>query len=159
MQSAPTGLVKEELLYYVWRLKRFNVQDLHTTTGETIQILDAGHRNKDAGPDFSLARIKIADNTWVGHVEMHVRASDWIRHRHQDDPAFENVILHVVYESDEQICLPNGEPLACLELRERIEPSLIRSYKDLMEVEAWIPCANNRHMSSDIAIQAWYARL
>ncbi|NND07518.1 MAG: DUF2851 family protein [Saprospiraceae bacterium] len=159
MQSAPTSLIKEELLYYVWRLKRFDLQDLQTSSGQTIQILDAGLRNNDAGPDFSLARIKLGDDTWVGHVEMHVRASDWIRHRHQDDPAFENVVLHVVYECDKQICLPNGEPLACLALQNRIEPSLVKSYKELMEVEAWIPCANNRRVTSDIALQAWYERV
>ena len=159
MQPAPISTVKEELLYYVWRLRRFDIHDLRTSEGDIIQIQEVGQQNHDAGPDFSFARMKIGAETWVGHIEMHVRASDWLRHRHQDDQAFENVILHVVYEDDQQICLPNGEPLACLALRDRIDPQLVGSYQALMEAEAWIPCANNQRTITDIAIQSWYERV
>lgn len=159
MQPAPISAIKEELLYYVWRLRSFDIQNLQTSEGEIIQILDVGQQNHDAGPDFSFARVKIGAKIWVGHIEMHVRASDWLRHRHQDDQAFENVILHVVYEDDQQISLPNGEPLACLALQDRIDPHLVGSHQSLMEAEAWIPCANNRHTITDIAIHSWYERV
>ncbi len=158
--SIPTSAIKEELLYYVWRLRCFDQQDLQTSDGQPIQILEVGQLNDDAGPDFNFARIKIGEDIWAGHVEMHVRASDWLRHKHQEDKAFENVILHVVYDDDVEVSLPNGEPLACLALQGRIKPALIHSYRSLMDAEAWIPCANNnRQVISDVALKSWYERV
>ena len=116
--------IREDLLYYVWSLKKYNHKDLETTNGQKIEILKTGYRNEDSGPDFHQAKIKIGDRLWAGHIEMHVRASDWLRHKHQHDPAFQNVILHVVYENDVTIKLPNGEPLPCLELKNRISPTI-----------------------------------
>ncbi len=158
MQIDPSD-VQEDLLYYVWKLKRFDHSDLTTTSEETIQVLDPGKHNFDSGPDFTFARVKIGDRLWVGNVEMHVRSSDWLRHGHQHDDAYANVILHVVLDDDEKIELPNGEPLACLALGERIDPGLITSYQDLMEAESWIPCEKNERPISDIALKSWYQRI
>lgn len=148
--------ISEDLLYYVWRLKRFDLSDLVTTTGLTIQVLDFGHRNQDSGPDFLQARVKLGNDLWVGNIEMHVRSSDWRRHQHHIDQAFQNVILHVVYEEDERITLPNGEELACLELKNRIEPDILKHYRQLMQAQAWIPCAKNERKLSDLTRRSWY---
>jgi hypothetical protein len=154
-----TPTIDEQLLYYLWRLKRFDLDDLKTTQGEPLQILDAGIRNSDSGPDFHLARIRIGTQTWIGHVEMHVKSSDWYRHQHQDDPAFENVILHVVYEHDKEVTLPNNESLACLSLKARLDVSLIQFYQELMQTETWIPCARHTFPLDVVRVTSWYERV
>jgi len=151
--------VSEELLYYVWNLKRFDLSNLQTSRGREIQIISGGYRNQDSGPDFLHAKIRIGKELWAGHVEMHVRSSDWLRHNHQSDKAFENVILHVVYDHDKSIDLPNGEELACLELKDRIGRDVLVGYEQLMQSSTWIPCENNIRPISAPARQAWYERI
>ena len=88
--------MKEDLLYFVWKTKYFSHEDLFTTDGEPIKILDYGRQNPYSGPDFSNAKIMIADTLWVGNVEMHILSSDWTKHNHESDDSYQNVILHVV---------------------------------------------------------------
>lgn len=84
----------------------------HTTTdGQSIEVIDPGRRNIDAGPDFFNAKIRIGDRVWAGNVEMHLRASDWHRHGHDGDEAYNTVILHVVADDDARICRAGGEPI------------------------------------------------
>lgn len=156
MQDTPH--ITEELLYYIWSLKRFDLTDLNTTKGSPIQIINWGHRNKNSGPDFLEAKIKIGNETWAGHVEMHVKASDWRRHRHQNDAAFSNVILHVVFEADEEIVLVDDEELACLELQNRVAKPLISHYKSLIDSQYHIPCQGNlAHVDlQSPAVIGWY---
>ena len=75
--------MREDFLHYLWRLARFDLRDLKTTEGEAISIQNFGQYNQDAGPDFSLAQLRIGGIQWVGNVEIHVKASDWYRHGHQ----------------------------------------------------------------------------
>ena len=151
----------EAFLYYIWHLKRFNFKNLKTTQGEQITIIKSGYRNEDAGPDFLNAELRLGNDTWYGHIEMHVRASDWNRHKHQEDPAYSSVILHVVYDADCHISLPNGEPLACLEMKDRIDPALEKKYRALEASEQWIPCENllRTNPVPQIKLRAWYERL
>ena len=151
--------IREDLLYYVWGLKKFDHKDLKTNDGQAIEILQSGYRNENSGPDFHQAKIRIGDRIWAGHVEMHVRASDWLRHNHQQDPAFQNIILHVVYHNDQDIELPNGEPLPCLELKTRIAPEVIKTYSKLLNAQTWIPCAANSRPISDLVLHGWYERI
>ena len=92
-------VMKEEFLYYLWENHLID-KALQTTEGEAVEVVATGYRNTDSGPDFLEARIQIGDKLWAGHVEIHVKASDWNRHGHQTDKAYQNVILHVVYEND-----------------------------------------------------------
>ncbi len=151
--------INEDLLYYVWTLKTFDHQNLQTTDRSKLDILQSGHRNHDSGPDFHQARIAIANQVWAGHIEMHVKSSDWLKHGHDRDPAFQNVVLHVVYENDREIRLPNGEPLPCLELKGRINKSIIENYTALLQAKTWIPCADNQRPISDLALSSWYERV
>lgn len=151
--------INEDLLYYVWRLKIFDLDHLQTTTGQPVQIIHSGIRNHDSGPDFLHARIKIGDQIWVGHIEMHIHSSDWSKHRHQEDQAFQNVILHVVFKEDERISLLNGEELACIQLEDRINLSIITHYHQLMAAVTWIPCQRNERTISKPALRAWYERI
>jgi hypothetical protein len=132
--------LREDFLQYVWKTKHFSLNDLVTTDGNPITIECFGEHNPNAGPDFLDARIKVQETLWAGNIEVHVKSSDWNRHKHQNDKAYDNVILHVVYEEDEPIARYNGQNIPCLELRKRISPKLAHQYVRLMNSEDWIPC-------------------
>lgn len=74
--------------------------ELRSASGESIRILSPGVWNHAAGPDFLGARIERNGRIAEGAVEIHVRASDWLRHGHAEDPRYRGVILHVVRDND-----------------------------------------------------------
>ncbi|RYD90803.1 MAG: DUF2851 family protein, partial [Sphingobacteriales bacterium] len=90
----------ERLFHFLWQYGYFSPGPLFTTAGEPVQIVGRGQYNHNEGPDFLEARIRIGDMLMAGSVELHLRTSDWDRHRHSGDPNYRNVILHVVYEHD-----------------------------------------------------------
>ena len=90
----------EKLMQYIWQHRLWLQQDMRTVDGRVVQVLDVGQLNVDAGPDFFNAKIKIDGEMWVGNVEIHVKASDWFRHHHDSDKAYDSVILHVVEKDD-----------------------------------------------------------
>lgn len=152
-------MIKEDFLHYVWRLKRFNFIDLQTTQGEPVQLVYVGELNTHAGPDFTNARIKIGDTLWAGNVEIHVQSSDWMRHQHQADMAYDSVILHVVLEEDQAIFRKSGERIPCLELKHLIPPKLSKIYLRLRHNEQWIPCQHQFANVSEITKNIWLDRL
>lgn len=149
--------VPESFLHYVWRLKRFDLSHLQTTEGEKLHILDWGQYNQNAGPDFLNARISIGFTLWIGHIEIHVKSSDWLRHGH--GPEYDNVILHVVLEEDEWICNTSGARLPCLELKKRVPKKLLGTYQRLLHNEYWIPCQHHFPKVSQITKDLWLERL
>ena len=151
--------MKEDLLQYAWRMQQFDARNLQSTDGQTIQIQSFGQHNTDAGPDFTEARIRIGDTLWAGNVEMHLKASDWLQHRHQDDPAYDNVILHVVLENDQVIFRSNGKPIPCLELKSRIPAQLAANYQRLLQMEGWIPCERQLQDVPSMTRKLWLDRL
>jgi len=151
--------MREDFLHYVWRMKRLRLDDLQTTQGESIQIINFGRHNTHAGPDFLEARVKIGDTQWAGNVEMHLQASEWLRHQHQKDKAYNNVILHVVLEEDKAIHRENGERIPCLELKKRIPPKLSATYQKLQHNAHWIPCQHHFHSVSELTKNLWVDRL
>ncbi len=154
-----TSIIREDLLYYLWKTKIFNMNNLVTEDGQTIEILDFGLQNHDAGPDFFNAKIKIDNTIWVGNVEMHVFSSDWKRHNHDLDKAYDNVILHVVYEHDREIHTTTDQFIPCLELKGRI-PAVIKSnYAKLISNNNWIPCEKTIHKVDDHIVSFWLQRL
>ncbi len=152
-------MIREELLHYLWKTKRFDWKDLTTTEGESIEIHDFGKHNPNAGPDFLHAKIKIGDTLWAGNVEMHVQSSDWLKHEHSSDTAYENVILHVVLEEDVPITRAGGTRIPCLRMRERIPTKLAATYQQLIHTKAWIPCAEQFAEVSDMTKHFWLDRL
>ncbi|MFK7936516.1 MAG: DUF2851 family protein [Saprospiraceae bacterium] len=151
--------MREDLLHYLWRLRRFDQQNLITTTGESVQIQQTGMLNTHAGPDFSNARIRIGETLWAGNVEMHLYASDWLSHRHQEDRAYDNVILHVVLDEDQPIFRKTGERIPCLELKEHIPLRLTSTYQKLLHNEHWIPCQHHFHTVNEMTKNMWLDRL
>ncbi len=129
----------EYYLHYLWQVKRLPVQ-LHTTAQKDLHILDFGTYNAfESGPDFNNAKISFDGLEFAGNIEMHLRSSDWYRHGHDRDPAFENVILHVVYEHDREVFI-NGQPVPVLELRDLIPSDHYQLYLRLQTVQREILC-------------------
>ena len=145
----------ERLLQFIWQFQYFNKNELTTSAGEVVQIIFPGQYNTNQGPDFSEAKIKIANATWVGNVELHFKTSDWKKHNHHKDGNYNNVILHVVWEDDasEQTNVP------VLQLKERISKILLQRYEELMNAAGFIPCGNSIHVACDIVWKSWKERL
>ncbi len=130
----------EEFLWYLWKFRLFDTNELKTTDGEAIQILKPGDQNTDSGPDFFNARIKIGATAWAGNVEIHTRASDWHKHKHTSDKAYDNILLHVVNEADVKLHRRNGEPIPTLEMKDRIPKPVYGKYLQFRSSRGWIPC-------------------
>lgn len=111
-------------------------------TGEQVEIIHPGEYNRDGGPDFINARLRIDGTLWAGNVEIHIRASDWFRHGHQDDAAYHNVILHVVDNYDREILDKENQTIPCVELKECYPVNLVETYEALLSGKQWIPCQN-----------------
>ncbi len=151
--------MREDFLHYLWRTKRFHLDNLRSTEGEILQISNFGKHNHHAGPDFLEAKIRIGDTLWAGNVEIHLNASEWIAHKHQRDRAYDNVILHVVLEEDQPIFRNSGERIPCLELRQRIPPKIIKTYQKIVHNEHWIPCQHHFYTITDLTKNMWIDRL
>ncbi len=152
--------MKEDLLHFIWRTKRFDQSNMLTTAGESVQIIAFGHYNTHAGPDFLNAKLYVDTTLWAGNVEMHLKSSDWQQHGHEEDKSYdEAVILHVVWEEDRTILRKNGEKIPCLELKNRISSHLVATYKELLANENWIPCQKLFPQVSDFNKEMWLERL
>lgn len=145
--------MKELILHYVWQHKLFSTHNLQTTDGESIEIIDVGIKNTDAGPDFFNAKIKIGETIWAGNIEIHVYSSDWIKHNHQSDNAYNNVILHVVLIADCEVYRTDGERIQQLEI---VFPREIEeNFEQLFIRQKWIPCEDKINLVPSIIIQSW----
>ena len=151
--------MREDFLHYVWKFKKFNFLDLKTREGKSINIIHPGNHNTDAGPDFLNAKLIIDNTKWAGSVEMHLKASDWHRHKHSNDKAYNNVILHVVWENDVQILDQNEKTIPSLVLLDKVEINLQNKYLRLINSQLWIPCQENIDKVKDIKIRSWIEHL
>ncbi|HXC06420.1 MAG TPA: DUF2851 family protein [Bacteroidia bacterium] len=149
----------EEFLHYIWKFRNYEFRELQAVTGEQLEILSPGAHNRDSGPDFFNARIRIDDTVWAGNVEIHIRASDWNRHAHHNDKAYDNIILHVVYESDASIRDTSGRLLLTLEMSGRVNHDQYRKYLDLRNSKDWIPCGTQVAGVNNLVLEAWLERL
>ena len=141
--------MKEDFLYYLWENKLID-GELFTISGEPITVYATGYRNTNSGPDFLEARIKIGENTWAGHVEIHVKASDWNRHQHQNDKAYDNVILHVVHENDLATSV-----IPVLELKGHFDMALYDNYQQFIATKGWIPCEKSLATVQKFTMLSW----
>lgn len=152
--------MKEDFLYYLWKFQKFDSECLRTSEGESLQIISTGSQNDLSGPDFFNAHLIISGIKWAGNVEMHLKSSDWYLHHHETDPAYENVILHVVWEHDENIFRRDGSLIPVLEFRNIIEFSMISKYRHLLESHHnSINCEDSFSEFSTFEIEHWLERL
>ncbi len=131
----------EDLLQFIWEARLFNARGLCTVDGRPVEVLHPGMVQHDAGPDLRGARLRIDGQEWAGTVEVHVRSSDWARHGHQHDPAYESVVLHVVYEHDAEARTVGGRALPTVELRSRLGTAALDRSARLLQGRGALPCA------------------
>jgi len=132
--------MKEQFLQLVWKLKLFEHSDLRLFDGRTFIIKDYGiYNSNESGPDFLNARVKIDDIVWSGNIEIHLKSSDWYRHNHQKDDAYNNVVLHVVWENDCSVEI-NGWEIPVLELKDRVRQNLMENFSKFQKSITIFPC-------------------
>ena len=152
--------MNEDFLQYVWRYKMFSKVDFKTTDNAHLSIIKSGLHNKNAGPDFLNAQLKIDGQTWIGNVEMHLKASDWYLHNHEKDLNYDAVILHVVWENDVDIYMKNNKPIPTLVLKNLIDETVLNNYKNLFLAPTnWLPCKNAISTVDKFIFNNWKERL
>jgi len=151
--------MKEDFLHYLWKFKKFDTLNLKTFNGEEITIVNVGQYLELAGPDFFNAQIVICDQKWAGNVEIHLKSSDWYVHHHERDEAYENVILHVVWEHDTEIFRKNNTEIPVLELKKYVDTATIANYQSLITPKSWIFCENQLKEIDGFALKNWQERL
>ena len=147
----------EQLLHYVWKHRIFPLGQLSTTDGQPLEVIDPGLHNRDAGPDFFNAKVRIGGQMWVGNVEIHLRSSDWQRHGHQLDAAYNNVILHVAQVVDCEVTTADGKhpPQFCLMIPDEVR----EHYSELCQTEDYPRCWRIIPAVSRLTVHSWMSAL
>lgn len=151
--------MKEDFLHYLWKFKKFDTLNLQTVRNESITIIRTGDYLELAGPDFFNAQIAIGDQKWAGNVEIHLKSSDWYVHGHENDAAYENVILHVVWEHDTDIYGKNNRQIPVLVLKDYVSSDLLLSYNALIIPKSWIFCEKSIGEIDEFVFKNWQERL
>lgn len=149
----------EEFLHFIWKYRLYKSLELKTVTGEKITIIKPGLHNSNSGPDFFDARIKIDSELWAGNVEIHINSSSWEKHHHQNDPAYNNVILHVVYFDDSPVKNAHHRKIPTLELKGILDHSIFQRYSGLIKSNDWVPCYKQVSAIDEFIKINWLDRL
>ena len=154
---AETYKYMEQLLHYVWRHKLLPLGELKATDGRSVEVIDPGLHNRNAGPDFFNAKVRIGGTLWVGNVELHLRSVDWYQHGHDRDPRYNNVVLHVVSIADTDVQTEDGHYLPQLVLQ--VPPHIKEHYEELLRCEQYPPCYRIIPNLSQLMVHSWMAAL
>ena len=149
--------MREDFLHFIYKNRLWLKGTELLTDNTPFEIIDIGLHNHDSGPDFFNAKIKIDGIVWVGNVEIHVNASDWHKHHHDGDHAYDNVILHVVYNCDCDITMPNGRVLPTWEIS--FPQSVFNRYHDFKLNEKQIACEDYIDIVDDLYITLWMEKM
>ncbi len=153
--------MREDLLHYIWKYNKLIASRLTTSGRERVVILQSGAHNPLSGPDFFDARIEIGGQLWAGNVEMHVKASDWYAHHHEEDHNYDNVILHVVWDNDVPVFRKDNTEIPTLELRKFIPPKVLENYHHLFDNRNinFINCEKDIQTTNGFILDNWLERL
>lgn len=151
--------MKEDFLHYLWRFKKFETLDLRTTQNEPLIIIKTGDYLELSGPDFFNAQIKIGNQKWAGNIEIHIKSSDWYVHAHEKDSAYDNVILHVVWEHDTEIFRKDNTEIPVLVLKEYTSKEILTNYNALIAPKSWIFCEKSITEIEEFVFKNWQERL
>lgn len=152
--------MKEDFLHYVWKFQKFDVCEFHTANNEKFHIRNQGSHNLNSGPDFFNAQVELDGQLWAGNVEIHIKSSDWYAHHHEMDSAYDNVILHVVWEHDAEIYRKDGTAIATFVVKKHIPKNTLEQYQNLFSKEKkWINCENDFETVDDFIVENWLERL
>ena len=147
----------EQLLHYTWKHKLYPLKELTTSDGQRVEIVDPGLHNRNAGPDFFNAKIRIGSTMWVGNVEIHDKSTDWYQHGHDKDSRYDNVVLHVAAELDTEVMKSNGEYVPQLQLS--VPDDVLTHYDELQKTDEYPPCYKVIPHLSALIIHSWMAAL
>ena len=151
--------MKEDFLHYLWKFKKFHTSNLHTTNHQPITIIHSGDYLQLAGPDFFNAQIIIDNQKWAGNVEIHLQSSDWYVHHHEKDEAYDNVILHVVWQHNVRIFRKDNSEIPTLELKNFVDQETLSRYQSLVVTKTWLYCENQLSQLPNFIIRNWKERL
>ncbi|MEN2400772.1 DUF2851 family protein [Flavobacterium sp. MC2016-06] len=151
--------MKEDFLHYLWKFKKFETLNLQTIQNEQITIIKTGDYLELAGPDFFNAQIIIGEQKWAGNVEIHLKSSDWYLHHHEKDKAYENVILHVVWQHDTDVFRENNTEIPVLVLKDYVSPDTLSNYNSLTAPKSWIFCEKEIAQIDEFVFKNWQERL
>jgi hypothetical protein len=140
----------EEFLHYIWRCNLFHPVSAGSSE---IEVLNTGEPNPDSGPDFFNAMIRIDGTLLAGNVEIHINSSDWYRHGHHANRAYDNVILQLVVNNDAEVRRTNGELLPTAQIR--FDNRLLENYRELIDNHYWIPCAPFISIADRDVVESW----
>lgn len=147
----------EQLLHYIWKHRILPLHELRTTDGRTVEIIDPGLHNTHSGPDFFNAKLRIDGTMWVGNVEIHERSADWFMHSHDQDPAYNNVVLHVASVIDADVVTADGSRPPQLELH--VPPYVMQNYRRLLAADHYPPCRETVMQLSRLTVHSWMSAL
>jgi len=151
--------MQEDFLHYIWQYQKLTTTALKTVQGNRLQVISVGEHNTNSGPDFYNSRILLGDQEWAGTVEIHLNASDWYVHKHQNDVAYDNVILHVVWENDVVVFDAGKNALETLVLKNVVNETLLHNYKQLLKRKNWINCETQIHSIDEFTMSFWKQKL
>ncbi|WP_369047565.1 DUF2851 family protein [Tenacibaculum sp. UWU-22] len=153
--------MKEAFLHYIWQYKLFSTTTIKTIDNREIRVLNAGSYNRNSGPDFLNAKLKIEEQIWCGNIEIHVNTSDWYLHQHEKDVNYDAVILHVVWQHDAVVFMKNNKPLPTLVLKDWVDKNILKNYKKLFskQQQQWISCEHQIKTIDSFLIENWLERL
>ncbi|PVW16310.1 DUF2851 family protein [Marixanthomonas spongiae] len=152
--------MKEDFLHYAWKFQKFTTTQLKTSEGQTVKVLSVGQHNHDAGPDFFNAKVSIGEQMWAGNVEIHLKSSDWYAHHHEKDPAYDSVILHVVWEHDAAVFAKDNSAIPTVEVKNILNTATLDSYRKLFsKKQRWIACEQEFPNVEAFTIHNWLENL
>jgi len=152
--------MRENFLHYLWQYQLFAKQELMSTSGEIIEVQKIGHHNTNSGPDFTQSTIYIGAQLWAGSVEIHLKSSDWYVHNHETDTAYDNVILHVVWDDDMPVLRQNNTAISTLELKGLVPKYVLDNYQNLFQKNTnWIACESMINQVDSFVWDNWKERL
>ncbi len=149
--------MNEDFLHYLWQYKSYKPGLFITDQEHRMEVVHPGLPNSDAGPDFFNAKIKLDGVVWAGNVEIHKKASEWNQHHHDQDPLYDNVILHVVLDNDKEVKTSSGRCVPCWELE--IPENVLRDYQLLYSNKGWVACEGFIHTLPRFEIHGWIERM
>ena len=152
--------MKEDFLHYVWKFQKLISPRLRTVSWQRLPVLNPGLHNENSGPDFFNAQLQLDGQLWAGNVEIHIQSSDWYAHGHEKDPAYDSVILHVVWIHDAEVIRDNGEVIPVFEIQDFVEPLAVKKYNKLLtRANRWINCEQDFASIDDFTLHNWLEKL
>lgn len=149
--------MNEDFLHFIWQHKLYKLNDQQTEDGQHLEIIHPGIRNVDSGPDFFNAKVKLDGTLWAGNIEIHINESDWNTHGHQNDHAYDNVILHIVANTELGTHTTTGRDVPVWKIE--YSNTIAQQYQSLFFNDRWIPCEHDLQHIDQFYFTQWIDRM